>query len=114
MNEEKEQKIRSSLQNKALHVGCDDLAKQMNDRGVEPVLFMKGIVLSHTMESVKEAYRSIARHMFGKNSTTQLTTQELNIINEIITRHVAQFGIEYRFPSIENQMLMKHYEKERI
>lgn len=114
MNEEKEQKVRSNPQNNALHLACDQIADELNARGIEPEVFLKGIVLTHTRESIKDVYRSIGKHLFGKEQTRILTSQELNIINEIIARHLARFGIEFRFPSFENQMLMKAYEKERI
>jgi len=114
MNEEKEQKVRSNPTNNALHLACEQIASDLNARGIEPEVFLKGIVLTHTKESVKDVYRAIGKHMFGKEHTRLLTQQELNIINEIMTRHLAKFGIEFAFPSIETQMLMQAYEKERI
>ena len=113
MNEEKEQKIRSNLQNKALHLAFRIWAEKLNNAGIEPELFFKNFMLIHTEHTMKDAYRAVGKQIFGKESTGTLTQQEVNILNEVFIRHAAQFGVEFEFPSHENQQLMKFYEKER-
>lgn len=97
-----------------MHLAFRVWAEQLNNAGIEPELFFKNFMLIHTEHTIKDAYRAVGKQIFGKNSTGILTQQEVNILNEVFIRHAAQFGVEFEFPSYENQQLMKFYEKERI
>lgn len=92
---------RSNQQNKALHKYCTELATELNNCGIGIDVFMKNIEADHTMESVKSLWRAFAKAKYNKESTTQLTTSEINAIYDEVNRHVAQFGIHMAFPSQE-------------
>lgn len=64
--------------------------------------FIKNIQADHTKESVKELWRAFARVKYGKKSTAELTTKEINDVYDEVNRHIAQFGIHIQFPSGEN------------
>ena len=97
-----------------MHLAFRVWAEQLNNAGIEPELFFKNFMLIHTEHTIKDAYRAVGKQKKKKNSTGILTQQEVNILNEVFIRHAAQFGVEFEFPSYENQQLMKFYEKERI
>jgi hypothetical protein len=92
---------RTNQQNKALHKYCTELATELNNAGIGIDVFMKGIEADHTMESVKSLWRAFAHAKYGKTSTTELTTGEINAIFDEVNRHVSQWGIEMSFPSQE-------------
>lgn len=102
MDQEKQQKQRTMKQNKALHKYCQELANELNACGVSMYVFSKDISVDHTMESVKSIWRAIAKAKFGKNSTADLTTIELQQVYEEVNRHISNFGIEMSWPSEEN------------
>lgn len=64
--------------------------------------FVKNVQADHTMESVKSLWRAFAKAKYGKESTTELTTKEINDIYDEVNRHVAEFGIHVVWPSQEN------------
>jgi hypothetical protein len=49
--------------------------------------------------------------MLGKNSTTELTTKEIDQVYDVITKHLAKWGIQIDFPSFENLMKEKLLEE---
>lgn len=96
---------RTNQQNKSLHVYCTELANELNGAGISMQAFVKDIQVDHTMESVKNLWRAIAKAKYGKSGTSELTKQEVDKVYEEINRHVAQFGIHIAFPSNELQGL---------
>lgn len=104
-------KQRSQAQNRALHKYCTELATELNNAGVGIDVFFKNVEADHTMESVKSLWRGFAKVKYGRDSTAQLTTSELNNVYEEVNRHIAQFGIHMAFPSQENSPnALKSYE----
>ena len=97
-----ESKQRTAVQNNSLHLYCTEIAELLNEHGISLEVFYKNIEADHTMESVKELWRSFARSKYGKVSTADLTTKELQAIYEEVNRHVAKFGIHVPFPSEES------------
>jgi hypothetical protein len=95
-------KQRTSAQNRALHKYCTELAVELNNAGIGIDIFFKNIEADHTMESVKSLWRAFAKAKYGKDSTADLTTGEINAIYDEVNRHIAQFGIYMAFPSQEN------------
>lgn len=96
---------RTTKQNNSLHLLMTQLAEELNNSGKT---MMK--VLSQTAEIEWTAYstkeyllRPFIKAMYGKNSTTQLTTKELSDATEAMLRHVAQTtGVALDFPSLES------------
>lgn len=112
MENEKQQKQRSHQQNRSLHKYCTEVATELNNAGISMKAFVKDIQVDHTMESVKNIWRAIAREKFGKSSTANLTSKEMNAVYEEVNRHLAGFGLHISFPSEETRQLNQIYEKE--
>lgn len=98
---DKHEKIRTERQNRALHKYCTEVATELNNAGIGIEIFFKNIEADHTMESVKSLWRAFAKAKYGKSSTTELTTSEINAIYDEVNRHLATFGIHLAFPSQE-------------
>lgn len=93
-------KIRTIPQNKALHLWCEAKARQLNESGIALSLVFRNIQADYSMELVKEFWRLFAKAKFGKTSTAQLTTKQLQDVFDEVDRHFAQFGVEHiPFPS---------------
>lgn len=99
----KEPKQRTIRQNSALHKGFQLIADQLKEKGysVQQVL-EGGIELEWTPELVKSVlFKPIAALMFEKQSSTQLTTKELQETWENMSRAIAKTGASIPFPSEE-------------
>lgn len=100
---EEEANRRTKKQNNAIHLYCQLLADEFEEHGLD----MKQVIhadIPPTMELVKEnIWRKVQEKMFGKKSTTQLTTDEVSRVYEVINKAIGQeWGIHIPFPSIEN------------
>jgi hypothetical protein len=94
---------RSSKQNRSLHKYCTEVANELNDRGISMEVFMKNIEADHTMESVKSLWRAFAKAKYGKTSTSDLSSKEIDGIYDEVNRHLSKFDIHLAFPSEENR-----------
>lgn len=106
---EKMSKPRTSKQNKALHLYFGILAEALNDSGQD----MKHVIrteISWSPYSVKEyLWRPLQKHILGKESTTELTTDEIDKIYDQMNRIIGErTGVYVPFPSMES--LMNDYE----
>lgn len=97
-----EGKQRTNPQNNALHKYCQEVCVELNNRGVTVAAVMKDLEADFTMETVKMMWRAFAKAKYGKTSTTELTTKQINEIYDEVNRHVAQFGIHLAFPSSDD------------
>ena len=99
-------KTRSNQTNRALHLYFTFISDELRELGTEfTYQGVKGMELSvpYTPEIVKDYFwRPIQRALFNKESTTQLTHDELNEIIQIINRFFADKGVDIVFPSIES------------
>lgn len=105
---EKEYPIRTSQQNKALHVLFKLLANILNENGLDMKKTLKPeIDIPWSDGSVKEfLWRPVQVAQLNKKSTTQLTTKEIDEVFNTINRHIGEkFGIHIPFPSIEELIL---------
>jgi len=98
-------KTRSNSQNSALHLYFTHLSRELNKLGITHEY--KGIS-GQEMETpfnellVKEfIWRPLQVHLFKKESTTKLTTQEMNEIITVLNKFFADRGVYISFPSIE-------------
>jgi hypothetical protein len=98
-------KQRSAKQNAALQVYCRNLAKELNDNGVDFRTFFKpGFQLKFTETIVKEnIWRPVQEAMTGKHSTTKPTRQDYIDIYDVINRKVAEYGIYVPFPNKDEE-----------
>lgn len=102
-------KIRTTQQNKAMHVYFTMVAEALNDAGltVEEVIKHYRIELHWTDIMVKELiWKTAQRSMLKKESTTELRKQkEIDLIWEVVNRFLAKLKVEsIAFPSIEEIM----------
>lgn len=97
--------IRTNQQNKALHKLYELLAEELNDSGLYMQKVLKPTVdIVWTRENVKEyLWRPIMKAQLGKESTTELTTKEIDDIFDTLNKHLGEkFGLHVAFPSIEH------------
>lgn len=97
-----EEQQRTSSQNRAAHKYFGLVAEALNDAGLSIQQTLKSNVdVPWTPVSVKEIlFRSVMRAMFLKDSTTELTTAEVNKVYEVMDRHLSQLGLDsIPFPS---------------
>lgn len=95
-------KQRTLQQNKSIHIGCTQIANVLVENGVSLNKVIKNLEIRPSMESVKDIFRSIAHAKYGIDSTTQLTTQQVNDVWEDLIKAVSEStGIFIPFPSKE-------------
>ena len=94
---------RSGQQNRALHLFFRFVSESLNDIGLTfNYTGIKGMTLEtrYTEQIVKDFIRRpIQIAMFDKQSTTEITTHEINEIIDVITKFFADRGVEVNFPS---------------
>lgn len=92
-------KPRTPQQNKAMHVYFTEIADILNESGISVQLFLKDFEIDYSKEMIKGIWRAIARSKFGKDSTADLTTKELQEVFEEFNRQVSKHGLHLPFPS---------------
>ena len=96
---------RSSQQNKSLHVLFQNISFELNRVGMEFTFHgIKGMEIqtTYTPEIVKEfIWKPLQNALLDKQSTTKLTTADINAIFEVLARWFADKGIVIDFPSNE-------------
>src|SRR3990167_4369123 len=102
-------KQRTLQQNKSLHKYCELLADALNEAGISQALFLKGLEVDNSSESVKVVFRAIGKAKYLKISTVDLTTKEMSEIFDEINRHIALLGIHIDWPSEESQNFSETY-----
>ena len=83
----------------------DQLATTLNDAGLDMKKTLKpGVEIPWTPATIKEwLWRPIQNALLNKESTTELTTKEIDQVFETLVRHLGEkFGITTNFPSIED------------
>jgi len=109
----KEEKQRTLKQNSSIHLYLTNLAEELNLAGLDMRKTLKPTInIPWTMNTAKEyLYKPVVKLVTGKDSTTQLTTKEIDLVFDTINRHLGeQFGLHVEFPSIDtiiNKSLIK-------
>ena len=96
--------IRTEQQNKALHLYFAHLAEDLNNAGLDMRKTLRPeICIPWTSANVKEfLWRPVQKSQLMKDSTKDLTTEELDKIYGTLNRHLGEkFGIYTAFPSRE-------------
>lgn len=102
-----ENKQRTLRQNRALHLMFTQLADKLTDAGLDMKKTLKPEVeIRWDGRMVKEyLWRPIMKAQLGKDSTTEMTTTEIDKVFETINLHLGRkFGIDLEFPSIETML----------
>lgn len=104
-------KKRTLNQNKALHLYFEHISKQLNDIGhTFNYTGLKGINIEipYSQSIVKDfIWRPIQITLFQKESTTELTTEEINTILDVLSKFFSEKGVYVPFPSV--QSLIDYY-----
>jgi F0F1-type ATP synthase delta subunit len=112
-------KTRSNLQNAALHLFFDIISNELNRMGLE--FEYRGIKHYTKIESqqIKESYYytrytpEIVKYfiwvpiqitLFKIESTTELTTQQINEISDVLIKFFGEKGIRILFPDIKTKL----------
>jgi hypothetical protein len=99
-----EKSKRTLQQNKALHKLFTQMSDTFNTLGLDMRVVLKPeIKILWTPEAVKrELFKPVMKAMYGKESTTELTTSEVSKVYEQIALVIGQkHGVEIEFPSKE-------------
>lgn len=99
---------RTSRQNRSLHLMFSQLADELNEAGFDMKRTLKPeIEIAWNEYMVKEyLWRPLQKAMLGKQSTTELTTKEIDKVFDNLARHLNQkLGLELFFPSVETLMM---------
>ena len=106
---------RTAQQNKSLHKFCEQVANELNGKGITIQKFLKYAVdLDWTKDNVKELiWRPIQRTLLHKGSTTELDKiQDIDLIYDHINRHLStNFGISVDWPHRDPNDIAPTYEK---
>ena len=100
-----ENKPRTLSQNSALHLMFTQLADQLVENGLDMKAVLKPEVdIKWTPEMVKTyLFKPLMRIQTGKDSTTELTTKEIDLVFETLNYHLGEkFGITLTFPSTDS------------
>lgn len=98
---------RTSLQNRSLHLYCDQIALDMNDAGIGQRKFfdlMKpGFDLPVSKLSIKELFRNVGFAIYGAKSTSDLKTDEIHEVWQVVNQRIMEItGVSRPWPSLES------------
>lgn len=97
-------KQRTDQQRKAIEVYCRELAKTLNDAGLDQRAVLaqmrEGVEISWNQDTVKDTlWRRIQVAILGKESTTKLNADEVTRVYDTLNRWTGTtFGIAVQFP----------------
>jgi len=94
---------RTSQQNKALWLFFQILSDSLNLAGLDMRVVLKpSVEISWTKQNIHNyLWVPIQQEKFGKKSTKDLTTKEVQEVYEEVNRFMSGFGLHIPFPSIE-------------
>jgi len=105
-----EDKQRTDLQNKSLHKYCSLLSDKLIEGGITYKKFLEIMdEVDNSPETVKAVFREYGRIKYGKISTADLTTKEIQYIYEEFNRNTSKIGIHIAWPSRDNNNFLETY-----
>jgi hypothetical protein len=107
---------RTDLQNRALHQYFTLIAETLNEAGLDMKVMLPKfkVDVPWKPDTIKDLiWRPIQQAQFQKNSTTELTTKQLNEVFETLNRHLGKLGIHVPFPSLETEIWDKKIKKQK-
>lgn len=102
-------KGRTNLQNRSLHKWFSLLAVALNESGQDMrKTIRKDVDISWTEYNIKEyLFRPMMKAMYGKKSTTELSTAEISKVYELVYKTIAErCGVSIPWPCIDS--LIEH------
>ena len=107
-------KQRSLKQNSSAHLWFTHIADTFNDSGLDmQATLAKRVGLRWTPEAVKEClFKVLAKAMYNKDSTAQLTSKEFAKVAEMLADVIARdYGVTVSYPSLSS---LEEERKERV
>lgn len=95
----KEENKRTDRQSRAMHKYFEEVATELNNAGIDMRILVKNLQVSHTKDSIKGVWKAIAEAKYGKKSTTELTTKEVDEVFDEFNRLLSEHGIHISFPN---------------
>jgi len=97
---------RTDQQRKAIELYCKLMSEALNDSGFTYTNFVevvarRGVQVPFDQEKFKEAWRLVQLSMFKKKSTTELTSQEVTQVYDVINQKFIDMtnGVSIEFPN---------------
>jgi len=93
-------KKRTKKQNNSLHKWCEQWSETLNEEGhtVRQTLKQDWDTMWSKLLFKELVVKKLSKAMFGKTSTTQLTTKEIDQIVDVVTKNLSEYGF-VPFPS---------------
>ena len=92
-------KQRTEAQNRSMHKYFSEVSMELNNAGIGMRQFLENFEIDVTPQSVKDVFRAIGKAKYGKESTADLTTTELQGCWEEFNRALGNKGISVIFPN---------------
>lgn len=109
-SESKTEKQRTVLQNNSIHLGCSQIADLLIEHGISLSVAIKNLDVRPTMHSIKDVFRSIANAKYGVESTSELSTWQVNEVWKDLAKALEEStGIPIYFPSNEQLINPEEY-----
>lgn len=89
-------------QRKAVHKYFEEVARELNNQGVDVKVLVSRLRVDATPEMMKNIFRSIGREKYGIQSTEELTTKQITECYDEFNRLLSSEGVFIPFPSIES------------
>lgn len=108
MDQPKQKRQRTLLQNKALHKYFTQLSESLNDAGLDMRhVLNQNIDIPWTPENVKNhLWRPVQIGYLEKESTAELSTDEICKIYEFLNRHLSVcLGVSVSWPSLDDERI---------
>jgi len=104
---------RTLQQNKAIHIFCNLLATELNGKGKYMTVILKPTYeLRWDMKSVKEhLFKTILKALYKKESTTELTTDEVSKVHEQLMLMLVEKFPEVDFIDFPSDDQVESYEQ---
>lgn len=100
--------VRTAKQNNALHSTLSEYAEKLNDAGIpyKITIGKKEIEGIWTLENIKALFRIIAKHLYGTQSTSKLSTVQMSECFKVFAERIsASTGVYVEWHSNEPPML---------
>jgi hypothetical protein len=93
------EKQRTALQNRCMWKYFEEVARECQNAGISPQVFIKAFSVDVTKRMVEDAWRAIIELKYGHSSTTQLTSRETSETYEEMNRGLSSLGLHVEWPS---------------
>ncbi len=105
-------RTRTNQQNRAMHKFFTVIADELNNIGAtfSYEFGKETIEIPYTSELIKETlWKPIQKALFNKDSTSEITTEEINKVIDVITLKFGEMGIPIMFPNKFDLLLENDY-----